>query len=433
MESTEGSAASICEKLKHINLDLDDYTSNNGEIEQFCDRCRDVRSNELGTENGIVSCCYNCNGPCAGKENGSCCCTPNGLPSPLCVYYSPRIMGLLKGEKTEYDTAKDHWTALDPESEAEAEMIAEENRKYFDEVLAKHPEWGGFFTRIEHLELGEKIGEGAQAEIFAASSTVGMGTELVAKVWKEGVSLKQLERQWPPLLMKKLSQQSEEWPFKNIYGGVFLREGKFKNRFAFVMERYEYDLRTYIDRQMLEMLEKKSHGPPFKDIHDVYEVLWTVAYDLAQLHKAGVVHRDIKASNVLRGDGFHVRLGATFVIDYECSVGVVGTGFWRAPEILERLQKRVRSCDMVFTKEADIYSFGMMCYELVTGCIPFEGHPQNDYSIVLRGERPPLQDDLSAELRSIIVECWHQDPLSRPSASTLEKKFQTLYFQYVFE
>ncbi|KAG0554246.1 hypothetical protein KC19_12G076300 [Ceratodon purpureus] len=411
MESTGGFLTNIAEKLKQI--DLENSTSNYDEIEQLCDRCSGVRST----------------GPCSGKEKGTCCCTPNGLPSPLCVYYSPRIMGLLNGEKTELETMREHWTALDP---AKTEKIAKKNRKYFDKVLAKHPEWGDFFRRIEHLELGEKIGEGAQAEIFAASSSPRMGNRskrevpLVAKVWKEGVSLKHLERQWPPEMMSQLSQESIEWPFKNIYGGVFIRKGKFKNRFAFVMERYECDMRTYIDRQMLEMLQKKSHGPPFQDVHDVYRVLRSVALDLAQLHEAGVVHRDIKASNVLKGDNFLNGLGATFVIDYECSVGVVGTGFWRAPEILEQLQKRVRSCNMVFTEEADIYSFGMMCYELVTGCIPFEGHPQNDYSIVLRGERPSLPNDLSAELSSIIVECWHQDPLSRPSASTLLKKLRTL-------
>ncbi|KAG0598492.1 hypothetical protein M758_12G078800 [Ceratodon purpureus] len=414
MESTGGSLTSIGEKLKQI--DLENSTSNNDEIEQLCDRCSGVRST----------------GPCSGKEKGTCCCTPNGLPSPLCVYYSPRIMGLLKGEKTELETTRQHWTALDPESEAKTEKIAEENRKYFDEVLAKHPEWGGFFSRIEHLELGEKIGEGAQAEIFAASSSPRMvyptskrEVELVAKVWKAAVSLKQLERQWPPQMMSQLSQQSIELPFRNIYGGVFIREGEFKHRFAFVMERFSCDLRTHIDRQMLKLLLKKSHGPPFKDIQDVYYLLWTGAYDLAKLHEVGVVHRDIKTSNVLKGKLGRFS-GDAFVIDYECSVGVVGTGFWRAPEILEQVRRRVRSCDMVFTKEADIYSFGMMCYEVVTGCIPFEGHPQNDYSIVLRGERPPLPDDLNVEIRSIIVECWHEDPLSRPSASTLKEKLYTL-------
>ncbi|KAG0582101.1 hypothetical protein KC19_3G034400 [Ceratodon purpureus] len=413
MESTEG----IGEKWKQIDLDLDDYTNYNDEIKQLCDRCSGVRST----------------GPCSGKEKGKCCCNPNGLPSPLCVYYSPRIMGLLNGEKTEFDTAREHWTALDPEGEAEAEKIADENRKYFDEVLAKHPEWGAFFTRIQHLEVGDKIGEGAQAEIFAISSSprivdVREEVELVAKVWKAGVSLKHLERQWPPQVMSQLSQETKEYPFTNIYGGIFIREGEFKNRFAFVMKRYVCDLRTYIDQhQMLEMLHKKNHGPPLKHIQAVYEVMLEVAIDLEILHEAGVVHRDIKASNVLKGDDETYLSPGSFLIDYECSVGVVGTRFWRAPEILEQLQKGVCGCDMVFTKKADIYSFGMMCYEVVTGCIPFEGHPHNDYSIVISGERPPLPDDMNSELRSMIVECWHQEPLSRPNASTLREKLYTLY------
>ncbi|KAG0562292.1 hypothetical protein KC19_9G134400 [Ceratodon purpureus] len=385
--------------------------------QQLCDRCSGVRSI----------------GPCSGKEKGKCCCNSNGLPSPLCVYYSPRIMGLLNGEKTEFETARDHWTVLDPGSEAEAEMIAEENRRYFDEVLAKHPEWGGFFTKYQHLELGEKIGEGAQAEVFAVSSssrgvypssTVYSEPVLVAKVWKAGVPLKHLERQWPPQMLSQLSQESVVWPFKNICGGVFIREGEFTNRFAFVMERFRTDLRSEIDYIMLELLKKKIHGPPL--VPDEYiSMLRTVAVDLVDLHDAGVVHRDIKASNVLLGSyNSSVRFATSFVIDYECSVGVVGTGFWRAPEILDQLQKGVRSDKLVFTKEVDMYSFGMLCYEVITGCIPFDGRPQNDYSIVLSGGRPHLPEDIDPVLRSFIVGCWHPDPMSRPSAKSISIEFQ---------
>ena len=85
---------------------------------------------------------------------------------------------------------------MDGVSAAEVERIAEENRKYFDEVLVKHPEWGAFFKgKFEDLEVGMKI---RQAEIFAASSNSfkaprygGIGdVTLVAKVWKEEVSEK---------------------------------------------------------------------------------------------------------------------------------------------------------------------------------------------------------------------------------------------------
>ena len=79
----------------------------------------------------------------------------------------------------------------------------------------KHPEWGAFFGRFEDLEVGAKIGEGGQAEIFTASSKSfnkprydGVGeVSLVAEVWKEEVSLRDLERQWPPRCCRRLLKE----------------------------------------------------------------------------------------------------------------------------------------------------------------------------------------------------------------------------------
>ena len=54
---------------------------------------------------------------------------------------------------------------VNPESAAEvaeAEKVAEENRKYFDKELVKHREWGAFFGRFENLEVVAKIGEGGR-------------------------------------------------------------------------------------------------------------------------------------------------------------------------------------------------------------------------------------------------------------------------------
>jgi serine/threonine protein kinase len=60
-------------------------------------------------------------------------------------------------------------------------------------------------------------------------------------------------------------------------------------------------------------------------------IMYRIALGMDWLHSHDIVHRDLKASNVL----VMKEKNWTYVADFECSVGVVGTGFWRAPEILQ--------------------------------------------------------------------------------------------------
>lgn len=62
-------------------------------------------------------------------------------------------------------------------------------------------------------------------------------------------------------------------------------------------------------------------------------------------------------------------------MDFECTVDTIGTRFLRAPHILEQMRRNVPSHEVGFTKKVDVYSFGMLCYEVITGCIPFDRHP----------------------------------------------------------
>jgi serine/threonine protein kinase len=72
------------------------------------------------------------------------------------------------------------------------------------------------------------------------------------------------------------------------------------------------------------------------------------------------------------------------VADYGCSVGVLGTGFWRAPEILVAvLDQTLRPA--TFTQQADVYSFAMTSYEILTGWMPFEELGPEGYNVVVTG------------------------------------------------
>ena len=64
--------------------------------------------------------------------------------------------------------------------------------------------------------------------------------------------------------------------------------------------------------------------------------MYRVALGVERLHNSDIVHRDLKASNVLVNENKNGwPRWFCFVADYECSIGVVGTNFFRAPEILQ--------------------------------------------------------------------------------------------------
>ena len=107
--------------------------------------------------------------------------------------------------------------------------------------------------------VGEKIAEGAQAEIYAG--TLFDCYECVVKVFKQGYTLRDLQQQWPQEIMKSFSNKTlkkiralsvdSDYIDKNnkdysklecVHGGTVLKDERLKNRFTFVMKRQWDDL-----------------------------------------------------------------------------------------------------------------------------------------------------------------------------------------------
>ena len=78
-----------------------------------------------------------------------------------------------------------------------------------------------------------------------------------------------------------------------------------------------------------------------------------------------------------------------------------------------------------FSKESDIYSMGMVMWELTTGCKPFADveHGINLIYKIIDGERPEITGDTPECYASLMKECWDADPLKRPS---IEKICETM-------
>jgi serine/threonine protein kinase len=210
------------------------------------------------------------------------------------------------------------------------------------------------------------------------------------------------------------------------------------------MLRYWGDLRKVID---LRMQHNGNQAPPFSD-ETALKIMHTIASGMRGLRRDNIVHRDLKASNVLilprmwfeeNSDGplLHVEEFnptnddnfVVIIVDFECSVGIVGTRFWRAPEILHGVKNRCVEPSL-FTKKSDVYSYAMTCYSLgrflvLTGKIPLENVAANDYdAILLHGARPQLPSGLEPWIRSLLERCWDHDLSKRPSFEEIVLEFE---------
>jgi serine/threonine protein kinase len=330
---------------------------------------------------------------------------------------------------------------LEGETESETEREIEKSTKHWSELLSTcdsaidhkaknveifktlHTKYIFFRSWNEKLPMGLKlIGKGAQAEIFEDTSEEGV----VYKMFKHKSALEDLQKQWPDRIFGTTQD--------SLRSHILLSAHLFEDgRFAFKLRKCWGDLRTLMDRRMDA---NNNQGPPFGTVL-VKHIMFDIATGMLNLHQHDILHRDLKASNVLiemiRASNLPIQFpgGAPDdtlmleqsdqgyfmkyrVADFECSVLVQGTGFWRAPEILLATRNKTITPN-TFTKMADVYSYAMTYYEVLTGCFPFKDRRREDYDWVLDGNKPELPDHVGPLTRKLLVQCLDLDPLKRPT------------------
>src|SRR5438874_1232403 len=190
--------------------------------------------------------------------------------------------------------------------------------------------------------------------------------------------------------------------------------------------------RQFIATEFIEgMTLRASLGCGRMNLHAALEIAVQVASALAAAHETGVVHRDIKPENImLRPDGYakvldfgiaklteqrpasdHYELGTTAVLQTRPGL-VLGTAHYMSPE-----QTRGQKVDA----RSDIWSLGVVLYEMVAGIPPFPGETPSDcIAAILTAEPPPLSgvlSDVPLNLESIL-----QKALRKNS----EERYQTI-------
>jgi len=167
-------------------------------------------------------------------------------------------------------------------------------------------------------------------------------------------------------------------------------------------------------------------GPSLKDLiaadalapERAVELLSPIAAALDAAHAAGCIHRDVKPENVLVSQDWH-----PFLTDFGVTKAAgdpsltqtgrfVGTAAYAAPEQIGGAA----------TRKSDIYAFGAMLYECVTGRLPFPAPTVTEALVAHLRDAPPraseLRDDLPPGLDDVIERALAKDPDDRPDSAS---------------
>nr|KYP67388.1 Light-sensor Protein kinase [Cajanus cajan] len=196
-----------------------------------------------------------------------------------------------------------------------------------------------------------------------------------------------------------------------------------KKEFSLVMELMNKDLGTYM---------KENCGPRRQILFSVpvvVDLMLQMARGMEYLHSKKICHGHLNPCNIL--------LRARNSQEGYFQAKVTGFGLsslhkgdsnedinpltWYAPEILTELEQTGDACAST-SEKSDAYSFGMICFELLTGKVPFEdNHLKGDRTShnIKAGERPLFPYQSPKYLVSLIKKCWQTDPSQRPTFSSI--------------
>jgi serine/threonine protein kinase len=187
----------------------------------------------------------------------------------------------------------------------------------------------------------------------------------------------------------------------------------------------------YIVMQYVEgpSLAEWMEGHPRASERDARRVIGEVAAGLAAAHTRNLLHRDVKPGNVL----LEAESGRAYVADFGVSAAlgagtadasgsltatghVVGTPIYMSPE---------QAAGEPLSPRSDVYSLGVMAYELLVGELPFKASTAMGWAAAhLRDTPTPVHNrraDLSPEVAHLVDRCVAKDPADRPLAEEVSR------------
>ncbi|KAI4389626.1 hypothetical protein MLD38_001832 [Melastoma candidum] len=159
------------------------------------------------------------------------------------------------------------------------------------------------------------------------------------------------------------------------------------------------------------------------DLSTVLRLAIEVSKGMDYLHKNKIVHRDLKAANLLMDEYNVVKIADFGVARVQTQSGVMtaetGTYRWMAPEVVEHKP---------YNHKADVFSFGIVLWELLTTQLPYEDLTplQAAVGVVHKGLRPTIPPGTHPEVDRLLKRCWQRDASLRPEFSEIVEILQQI-------
>lgn len=181
-----------------------------------------------------------------------------------------------------------------------------------------------------------------------------------------------------------------------------------------------YMAMQYVEGSALDqVLASYREDNEFIELEEASLIVRGICSALDYAHSKGVIHRDVKPSNVMlnkEGSAILTDFGLALLTDVGTRGEIFGTPHYIAPE------QAISSAGAV--PQSDLYSVGVMLYEMFTGELPFDAAEPLDVAMLHMSESPPpprkFRPDLTPALETVILNTLAKDPQQRyPTGVTL--------------
>lgn len=321
------------------------------------------------------------------------------------------------------------------DSEKKINVVSPAPSKF--EVICETPPHQGypdFYSRqweldIKKVTIQEVIGEGEFGKVMLANLRDHKGRSLTTVAIK---TVKDATNDSEMISLKKEFEQLQKVSIRPHQNVITLLGCCSKGLAPFIVLEYcVYEsLKDYLLASRLIKMRSDSDSVDKVTTFDVIKFSHQICKGMSHLAELKLVHRDLAARNVLLGERKICKIsdfGLTRNVCNSCDMYSKCSNDkvpikWLAPESLSATED--------YTTKSDVWSFGILGYELLMlGGAPYPGIAVNQLDLLYRlekGYRMERPANCSEQLFEIYQSCWAYEPSKRPTFDELSKKFEEL-------